>query len=126
MQRKPPVGLKLSSYNNSSSNTASANSSPGPLTVVSNNSAPKLGNMVTSAVRPETAQPSGVKRSSPFPSQPLHHLSTNTTHHHHHQSKKHKLSHSYRDVSIADAGKFGSLNEFAFFDKVNSYYEYSI
>ena len=32
--------------------------------------------------------------------------------------KKHKIS-SCRDVTLAEAGKYGTLNDYAFFDKVN-------
>ncbi|CAH1169902.1 unnamed protein product [Phaedon cochleariae] len=32
--------------------------------------------------------------------------------------KKHKLSSSCRDVSLSEAGKYGTLNDYAFFDKV--------
>ncbi|XP_018324326.1 paired amphipathic helix protein Sin3b [Agrilus planipennis] len=60
-----------------------------------------------------------VKRSSPYP---------NLTHHPHHQhhpqrdvppQKKHKISSSScRDVTIAEAAKYCTLNDYAFFDKV--------
>jgi len=33
-------------------------------------------------------------------------------------SKKHKVA-SMRDISIAEAGKYGTLNDYAFFDKVS-------
>jgi hypothetical protein len=33
-------------------------------------------------------------------------------------TKKHKVT-SLRDVSLAEAGKYGSLNDYAFFDKVS-------
>jgi hypothetical protein len=33
-------------------------------------------------------------------------------------TKKHKMA-SLRDVSLAEAGKYGSLNDYAFFDKVS-------
>ena len=33
-------------------------------------------------------------------------------------AKKHKMA-SLRDVSLAEAGKYGSLNDYAFFDKVS-------
>lgn len=34
-------------------------------------------------------------------------------------SKKHKVA-SMRDISIAEAGKYGTLNDYAFFDKVSA------
>lgn len=36
-------------------------------------------------------------------------------------SKKHKVA-SMRDISIAEAGKYGTLNDYAFFDKVSIKY----
>lgn len=33
-------------------------------------------------------------------------------------TKKHKMSSSCRDVSLAEASKYGTLNDYAFFDKV--------
>lgn len=33
--------------------------------------------------------------------------------------KKHKMSSSLRDVTLAEAGKYGNLNDYAFFDKVS-------
>jgi len=49
--------------------------------------------------------------------------STTTGNSHHIQhgpppSKKHKVA-SMRDISIAEAGKYGTLNDYAFFDKVS-------
>jgi len=35
--------------------------------------------------------------------------------------KKHKSVASVRDITIAEAGKYGSLNDYAFFDKVRIY-----
>lgn len=32
--------------------------------------------------------------------------------------KKHKISSSSRDISLSEAGKYGTLNDYAFFDKV--------
>jgi len=51
-----------------------------------------------------------VKRSSPFSSsgQPM---------------KKPKVSACLRDVTLAEAGKLGSLNDYAFFDKVRFLYK---
>ncbi|XP_012253699.2 paired amphipathic helix protein Sin3a isoform X2 [Athalia rosae] len=46
--------------------------------------------------------------------------STGNSHHSQHgqpPSKKHKMA-TLRDVTFADAGKYGSLNDYAFFDKV--------
>lgn len=50
-----------------------------------------------------------VKRSPPY-----------SQYHHKDQPppKKHKLSSSCRDVSLSEAGKYGTLNDYAFFDKV--------
>ncbi|KAK0096562.1 hypothetical protein PV326_005141 [Microctonus aethiopoides] len=48
-------------------------------------------------------------------------VSTGNSHHIPHgppPPKKHKVATSVRDVSIAEAGKYGSLNDYAFFDKV--------
>lgn len=48
--------------------------------------------------------------------------STGNSHHSQHgqpPSKKHKMA-TLRDVTFADAGKYGSLNDYAFFDKVSS------
>uniref|UniRef100_A0A0C9QGS5 Paired amphipathic helix protein Sin3a n=1 Tax=Fopius arisanus TaxID=64838 RepID=A0A0C9QGS5_9HYME len=58
-----------------------------------------------------------LKRSPPFPTS----VSTGNSHHPPHgppPPKKHKVSASVRDVTIAEAGKYGSLNDYAFFDKV--------
>lgn len=33
--------------------------------------------------------------------------------------KKHKISSSCKDVTLAEAGKYGNLNDYAFFDKVS-------
>lgn len=49
-------------------------------------------------------------------------MSTGNSHHIQHgppPTKKHKVT-SARDTSIAEVGKYGSLNDYAFFDKVNS------
>ncbi|XP_063987548.1 paired amphipathic helix protein Sin3b isoform X4 [Diachasmimorpha longicaudata] len=58
-----------------------------------------------------------LKRSPSFPTS----VSTGNSHHPPHgppPPKKHKVSASVRDVTIAEAGKYGSLNDYAFFDKV--------
>lgn len=34
-------------------------------------------------------------------------------------AKKVKYTSSFKDVSLAEAGKYGTLNDFAFFDKVS-------
>lgn len=47
---------------------------------------------------------------------------TGNSHHTQHgqpPSKKHKMA-TLRDVTFADAGKYGSLNDYAFFDKVRA------
>ena len=47
-------------------------------------------------------------------------MSSGNSHHTQHgppPAKKHKVT-SVRDISIAEAGKYGSLNDYAFFDKV--------
>lgn len=53
---------------------------------------------------------SSLKQAGPPLKRPLSHLSGSVT-------KKQKMT-SLKDVSLAEAGKHGSLNEFAFFDKV--------
>lgn len=53
---------------------------------------------------------SSLKQSGPPLKRPLSHLSGSVT-------KKQKMT-SLKDVSLAEAGKHGTLNEFAFFDKV--------
>lgn len=55
---------------------------------------------------------SQMKRSPPYPSL-LHRDAP--------PQKKHKMS-SCRDVTLAEAGKYGSLNDYAFFDKVSVLY----
>jgi len=40
--------------------------------------------------------------------------------------KKPKMNYSFKDVSLAEAGKYGTLNEFAFFDKVSSSFKLQI
>ncbi|KAK4884156.1 hypothetical protein RN001_000427 [Aquatica leii] len=52
---------------------------------------------------------SQIKRSPPYPS---------LIHRDAPPPKKHKLSSSCRDVTLAEATKYGTLNDFAFFDKV--------
>lgn len=50
-------------------------------------------------------------------------VSTGNSHHTQHgppPPKKHKVAASVRDVTIAEAAKYGSLNDYAFFDKVRS------
>lgn len=111
-----------SSYNSNNTSSTSANSSPGQVGSGSSSGTPKLGvthTPVTTPVRTtDPGQPSGLKRSPSFSSQPVHHQSTTPAHHHHPPpAKKHKLS-SFKDVSLAEAGKYGTLNDFAFFDKV--------
>lgn len=56
-----------------------------------------------------------VKRSPPY-----------SQYHHRDQPppKKHKLSSSCRDVSLSEAGKYGTLNDYAFFDKVSRIYTF--
>lgn len=49
------------------------------------------------------------KRSPPYP---------NVLHRDAPPPKKHKLSTSCRDVTLSEAGKYGTLNDYAFFDKV--------
>lgn len=49
-------------------------------------------------------------------------LASGNSHHSQHgppPPKKHKIS-SVKDVTIAEAGKYGSLNDYAFFDKVKN------
>lgn len=55
---------------------------------------------------------SQMKRSPPYPSL-LHRDAP--------PQKKHKISSSSRDVTLAEAGKYGSLNDYAFFDKVSHF-----
>lgn len=55
---------------------------------------------------------SQLKRSPPYPS--LMHRDAPPP-------KKHKMSSSCRDVTLAEAAKYGSLNEYAFFDKVRTF-----
>ncbi|XP_057319061.1 paired amphipathic helix protein Sin3a-like isoform X3 [Microplitis mediator] len=58
-----------------------------------------------------------LKRSPSFPTS----VSTGNSHHVPHGPpplKKHKVAASARDITIAEAGKYGSLNDYAFFDKV--------
>lgn len=60
--------------------------------------------------------PGQLKRSPSFSTS----VSTGNSHHLQHGQpplKKHKVA-SMRDVSIAEAAKYGSLNDYAFFDKV--------
>ncbi|XP_076267862.1 SIN3 transcription regulator family member A [Rhynchophorus ferrugineus] len=58
----------------------------------------------------KTSHQSGpVKRSPPYSS--YHHRDVPPP-------KKHKMSVSYRDVSLGEASKYGNLNDYAFFDKV--------
>ncbi|XP_066262316.1 paired amphipathic helix protein Sin3a-like [Euwallacea similis] len=54
-------------------------------------------------------QSGSVKRSPPYSS--YHHRDVPPP-------KKHKISPAYRDVSLSEAGKYGTLNDYAFFDKV--------
>ncbi|KAG8324934.1 Paired amphipathic helix protein Sin3a [Homalodisca vitripennis] len=119
LNRKPAVNVKMSSTFN---NNTSASPSPSP---VSTGTAPpaKMCNLVHTPTPPsssphvEPAVPQGLKRS---PSMTLHHNSPSTSQHttHHPPAKKHKLSTSFRDVSLSDAAKYGTLTDFAFFDKV--------
>lgn len=122
ISRKPSVGIKMSSsYNSNNASSTSANSSPGPVGGGSGGGQPKLGithtPVTTAGVRTDPGQSSGLKRSPSFSSQPVHHQSSTSGHHHHPPTKKHKLS-SFKDVSLAEVGKYGTLNDFAFFDKV--------
>lgn len=59
----------------------------------------------------KTSHQSGsMKRSSPY------------SNYHHREApppKKQKISPAYRDVSLSEAGKYGTLNDYAFFDKVS-------
>ncbi|XP_034946100.1 paired amphipathic helix protein Sin3a isoform X2 [Chelonus insularis] len=60
---------------------------------------------------------SQLKRSPSFSTS----VSTGNSHHVPHgppPPKKHKVTASSRDVTIAEAGKYGTLNDYAFFDKV--------
>lgn len=111
-----------SSYNSNNASSTSANSSPGPVGGGSGGGQPKLGvthtPVTTAGVRTDPGQSSGLKRSPSFSSQPVHHQSSTSGHHHHPPTKKHKLS-SFKDVSLAEVGKYGTLNDFAFFDKVS-------
>ncbi|CAG9766340.1 unnamed protein product [Ceutorhynchus assimilis] len=56
-------------------------------------------------------QSGSVKRSSP-PYSSYHHRDMPPT-------KKHKVSPAYRDVTLSEAAKYGTLNDYAFFDKVH-------
>ncbi|XP_075219291.1 paired amphipathic helix protein Sin3a-like isoform X2 [Lycorma delicatula] len=116
-RNKPSLGLKLStSYTNS-------NSTPSPSSITSG---PKFG---TSGPHPHTGSApgpgtisnqgsGGLKRSPSFTSVSIHHSPSH--HHHPPPAKKHKVTTlSFRDVTPAEAGKYGSLNDYAFFDKVH-------
>uniref|UniRef100_A0A1B6LK83 Paired amphipathic helix protein Sin3a n=1 Tax=Graphocephala atropunctata TaxID=36148 RepID=A0A1B6LK83_9HEMI len=119
LNRKPTMNTKInSSFNN---NTA-ASPTPSPVTALPCTAPPvKLCNMVptppASSPHVEPSAPPTLKRS---PSITLHHTTPSTSQHtsHHPPAKKHKLSSSFRDVSLADAAKYGTLTDFAFFDKV--------
>lgn len=121
--RKPSGGIKMSSsYNSNNASSTSANSSPGQVGSGNTSGPPKLGvthtPVTTAGVRTDPGQSSSLKRSPSFSSQPVHHQSSANAHHHHPTpAKKQKLS-SFKDVSLAEAGKYGTLNDFAFFDKV--------
>lgn len=103
--------MSSSSFGNStgSTNSTPVTSSAGPT--------PKMcGNVVPTPAPPASthSESESLKRSSSIP---LHH-STPSTSHGLPPSKKHKLSSSFRDISLADAAKHGTLTDFAYFDKV--------
>jgi len=102
--KKPSSGLKPG-YNNSCSSGAGSRHESGTLASGLSDRG-GLGKFSHSG----HSGSSQVKRSPSF--------STSAPATHGPPTKKHKMA-SLRDVSLAEAGKYGSLNDYAFFDKVN-------
>lgn len=117
---KPSLGLKMSSSFPNSSSTPSPSSAPsGPkFNSAGSSSGHCHSNSTpgTSSSAPNTGQAPavGMKRSpSSFAN------AVGIPHLHHSQPKKHKLASTSREVPFPDAGKYGALSDYAFFDKVH-------
>ncbi|XP_054279983.1 paired amphipathic helix protein Sin3b isoform X2 [Macrosteles quadrilineatus] len=112
VNRKPTINVKMPS----SFNSSSVSPSPSPVPVKLCTPAPTTVTTTPHVEPPHSAQP-GLKRS---PSITLHHSSPSTSHHttQHPPAKKHKPNFAFRDISLSEAAKFGTLTDFAFFDKV--------
>ncbi|XP_018902629.1 paired amphipathic helix protein Sin3a [Bemisia tabaci] len=104
LPRKPSLNPKISGYNNSSSNSSSGSPGSCPKYLTHHSSS-------TGVITERSA--SSLKRRSPSFSSSHH----NIPYHHHPPIKKPKLV-SLRDISLTEAGKYGSLTDYAFFDKV--------
>ena len=122
---KKPTNLKLS-YNSNSCSTGRERDGTTPtsgLVMMGTHTDRTHGNLNSAS---KFGNSGGVKRSPSFSS-----TTPNSSHHGHHQhlhgsshstphgpppAKKHKAC--IRDVTLADAGKYGTLHDFAFFDNV--------
>ncbi|XP_065206279.1 paired amphipathic helix protein Sin3b-like [Planococcus citri] len=98
--RKPPVNAKPS-FNNTvvSNNCTSSNSTK----FTNNNTVPSVTSTTNSGLLKRSSSMSN-SHSSVSSMQPV--------------VKKHKSPSSLRDVSVTEAGKYGTLNDFAFFDRI--------
>lgn len=114
---KPSFGIKMSSHNSNSNSNSGDNISCVGVDSTENSgtklTSPPLHTSPKDHSHLDTGQKATTKRPSSYSVQ---HSST-LPHPPHSPTKKIKLS-SFKDVSLAEASKYGSLNDFAFFDKV--------
>lgn len=115
--RKPTnLALKMSSTSFNGTAVPSTTTSPVTQPPVKAASTPTPPPSITAVAVAEPTNSQSLKRS---PSLTLH-PSPSTSAHHPVPAKKQKLSTSYRDVTLAEAAKYGTLTDFAFFDKVST------